>query len=163
MAPAKKFSIRVGGSEAVVSASVAGNQVHVEGTENPFTVDRVSDGCYLVSDGQRTWTVFVAGPPESRSVFVDGIAGELEVLSERAPRKRPRAAHAELTASPMHATVLQVLVEVGQSVRQGQVVLKLEAMKMEMPIRAPRNGVVKALHCRAGELVQPGVALIDIA
>jgi len=38
----------------------------------------------------------------------------------------------------------------------------LEAMKMELPIRAPREGRVKALHCRPGELVQPGTALVDL-
>jgi biotin carboxyl carrier protein len=32
---------------------------------------------------------------------------------------------------------------------------------MELPIRAPRAGVVRAVHCREGELVQPGQVLID--
>ena len=38
----------------------------------------------------------------------------------------------------------------------------LEAMKMELAVRAPRDGVVTAVHCRAGELVQPGVTLVEI-
>jgi biotin carboxyl carrier protein len=40
--------------------------------------------------------------------------------------------------------------------------LVLEAMKMELPVRTPRAGVVQAVHCAQGELVQPGVALIDL-
>jgi biotin carboxyl carrier protein len=36
-------------------------------------------------------------------------------------------------------------------------------MKMELPIRAPRDGVIAAVHCKRGELVQPGVALVDFA
>jgi biotin carboxyl carrier protein len=38
----------------------------------------------------------------------------------------------------------------------------LEAMKMELPIRAARAGRVKALACREGELVQPGVPLVEM-
>ena len=42
------------------------------------------------------------------------------------------------------------------------VLIALEAMKMELPIRAPRDGVVKAVHCQPGELVQPGQVLLDL-
>ena len=64
--------------------------------------------------------------------------------------------------APMPATVVKVLVEPGQAVAEGDTVLVLEAMKMELPIRAPRAGVVKAVHCAQGELVQPGVALVEL-
>jgi 3-methylcrotonyl-CoA carboxylase alpha subunit len=58
--------------------------------------------------------------------------------------------------------VLSVVAQVGQAVRAGDTVLMLEAMKMELPVRAPRDGVVTAIHCRAGELVQPGAVLVDM-
>jgi biotin carboxyl carrier protein len=161
--PAKRFSVRVAGDDSARIATVVGDTVQVEGSDAAFTVVRSADGCYLVSDGARTWTVFVAGPADARQVFVDGVTAELEVSSDRTPRKRPRASHGDVTAAPMPATVLQILVDVGQVVSQGDVVLKLEAMKMEMPIRAPRSGTVAAIHCRAGELVQPGISLVDIA
>jgi biotin carboxyl carrier protein len=38
----------------------------------------------------------------------------------------------------------------------------LEAMKMELPIKAPRDGIVKAIACRPGELVQPAVPLLEL-
>jgi urea carboxylase len=38
----------------------------------------------------------------------------------------------------------------------------LEAMKMELPIKAPRDGRVTAVHCKPGELVQPGVPLLEL-
>ena len=62
----------------------------------------------------------------------------------------------------MPATVLSVLASVGQTVKPGDTLLMLEAMKMELPVRAPREGVVTAIHCREGELVQPGVMLVDV-
>ena len=49
-----------------------------------------------------------------------------------------------------------------QVVAQGDLLLMLEAMKMEMPIRAPRDGRVKTIACQRGELVQPGIALVEL-
>jgi len=37
----------------------------------------------------------------------------------------------------------------------------LEAMKMELPLRAPQDGTIAAVHCSEGQLVQPGIVLID--
>ena len=47
-------------------------------------------------------------------------------------------------------------------VHDGDVLIALEAMKMELPIRAPRDGVVRAVHCREGELVQPDQVLLEL-
>jgi biotin carboxyl carrier protein len=65
-------------------------------------------------------------------------------------------------AAPMPATVVRVLVEPGAKVARGDTLIVLEAMKMELPIRAPREGVVQAVHCSVGELVQPGITLLDL-
>jgi biotin carboxyl carrier protein len=46
-------------------------------------------------------------------------------------------------------------------VKAGDVLIVLEAMKMELPLRSPRDGVIKSVRCKKGELVQPGVALLD--
>ena len=65
-------------------------------------------------------------------------------------------------AAPMPATVTAVNVTPGQQVETGDVLVVLEAMKMELPIRAPRDGRVKAVACKPGELVQPGVPLVEL-
>jgi len=62
----------------------------------------------------------------------------------------------------MPATVVRILVAPGQAVVSGAPLIILEAMKMEMPLRAPHDAVVGALRCSEGELVQPGVPLIDL-
>jgi len=51
---------------------------------------------------------------------------------------------------------------VGDRVQAGQVVLVLEAMKMESELKAPRDGTVKAVHCAPGDSVNPGVPLVVI-
>jgi propionyl-CoA carboxylase alpha chain len=61
--------------------------------------------------------------------------------------------------APMPGTVTRVLVEAGQAVRQGDLVLVLEAMKMEHPVHAPGAGVVEALPVSTGQQVDGGSVL----
>ena len=65
-------------------------------------------------------------------------------------------------AAPMPATVVSVNVDPGQQVKRGDVLITLEAMKMELAIRAPRDGTVRRVACQRGELVQPGVQLLEL-
>ena len=125
-----------------------------------MTVTPIGAGLYRVSDGEKHWTVAVAGPAENQWVWVNGQVARLDPPASTT-RGRGRTAQQQLT-SPMPATVVKVLVEPGQRVAKGDTLLMLEAMKMELPVRAPRDGVVSGVHCKAGELVQPDVQLIDL-
>lgn len=95
-------------------------------------------------------------------VFIDGRTYVIE------PESRDAADHLHTTddrmalSAPMPATVVAIEVTAGQEVAAGDLLVMLEAMKMELPIRAPRGGRVKALACREGELVQPGVPLVEM-
>lgn len=80
--------------------------------------------------------------------------------STRAARRK---SHGESgVMAPMPATVVAIKTAVGETVDEGDAVIVLEAMKMELPIKAPRTGVVKAIHCAKGDLVQPGISLLEI-
>jgi biotin carboxyl carrier protein len=116
---------------------------------------KVTDGersriAYAVVDGARTW-VFLEG-----RTFVVGGTGDDEV--------RPGGHDDARTAlaAPMPATVVDVQVAAGDAVTRGDVLITLEAMKMELPIRAPRDARVRSVGCRAGDLVQPGVPLVEL-
>jgi biotin carboxyl carrier protein len=124
-----------------------------------YTVTHDGQGSLRIASDRMTtaWTV-AAG--DVRWVFVDGRVYE---LAEARPRERARGGghHGSLTA-PMPATVLRVLVKVGDAVKRGDSLVILEAMKMELPVRAGAAGAIRAVHCREGELVQPGLTLIEI-
>jgi glutaconyl-CoA decarboxylase len=84
-----------------------------------------------------------------------------------APTPAPASAPAPVpggntVASPLPGTVLRVNVAVGQTVKAGDVLLVLEAMKMENDITAPAEGVVSAIHVANGATVQTGDALISL-
>jgi 3-methylcrotonyl-CoA carboxylase alpha subunit len=68
---------------------------------------------------------------------------------------------ASLTA-PMPGTVARVLVGEGESVREGQTLLVLEAMKMEQPVKAPHAGMVVSLPFSEGALVPGGAVLAEV-
>lgn len=94
-------------------------------------------------------------------IFLDGrvsVVGDVRPpsSSDRAPIDQ-----ASLSA-PMPATVAAINVAAGQTVATGDVMIVLEAMKMELPIVAPHAARVKAVLCQRGELVQPGVPLVEI-
>jgi biotin carboxyl carrier protein len=58
--------------------------------------------------------------------------------------------------------VVAVNVNAGQTVTRGDVLVTLEAMKMELAVKAPRDAVVRRIACRPGELVQSGVPLVEL-
>lgn len=62
--------------------------------------------------------------------------------------------------SPMSGTVKSVLVQAGDSVEEGQALMLLDAMKMEVPVSAPIAGVVKSVAANEGQSVQEGQILL---
>lgn len=153
------MSVEVRHGERTFTAAVQAGSVRV--ADATFAVEPIGDGLYRVSDGTRRWLVAAAGPPDNRWIWVQGRAAQLEIQREVRSRPRTRSSSEQL-AAPMPATVQRLLVEPGARVTKGETVLILEAMKMELPIRAPRDGLIRAIHCQPGELVQPGVNLLDL-
>jgi len=129
---------------------------------NGRSVERIQRGVYRVRDahGQRH-IVYVAGSAGDWWAFSNGMVFH-EVAGQRSPSKHPRGAGPQSLFAPMPATVIKVLVQPGSTISKGAVAVVLEAMKMELPVRAPSDGVVAAVHCREGELVQAGTALVDL-
>ena len=117
-------------------------------------------GELIVRDGDRLTRVFAIAAGGTAWIFHDGVTYELSEQRSGAPRASGAAG--SLTA-PMPATVVEVKVKAGDRVQRGDILIVLEAMKMELPVRAPADGRVTAVHCEAGQLVQPDTSLIEIA
>jgi biotin carboxyl carrier protein len=127
-------------------------------------VVRIGNGFFRVEIDRRAEMVFVAGPPANRWAFWNGLVyrGTRIELTTSARLRTRREAHQELTA-PMPAIVLKVLAAPGHQVKKGDTLIILEAMKMELPLRAPADATVVAIGCREGELVQPDAVLVELA
>ena len=66
-------------------------------------------------------------------------------------------------AAPMPGTILSVNVTAGQKVTSGQVLVVLEAMKMENEIKAPKDATVTSVAVAKGETVDTGATLVTLA
>ncbi|MEV6856560.1 biotin carboxylase N-terminal domain-containing protein [Streptomyces microflavus] len=80
----------------------------------------------------------------------------------RAAKKAGSAASGDSLASPMQGTIVKVAVEEGQEVKEGDLVVVLEAMKMEQPLNAHRSGTVKGLTAEVGGSVSSGALICEI-
>jgi acetyl-CoA/propionyl-CoA carboxylase biotin carboxyl carrier protein len=76
--------------------------------------------------------------------------------------KSGSAASGDAVTAPMQGTIVKIAVEEGQQVAEGDLVLVLEAMKMEQPITAHKAGTVTALSASPGETVNSGTVLCEL-
>jgi biotin carboxyl carrier protein len=114
-------------------------------------VDGQNHIAHTAADGQRRW------------VQLDGQAPVmLEVAkSETSRRGRSSAGEARLNAQ-MPGQVVDVVVAVGDAVTDGQTLMMLEAMKMEIRVSAPYAGIVQQVHVAKGDVVERDQLLIEI-
>ncbi|MEU4347595.1 biotin carboxylase N-terminal domain-containing protein [Streptomyces sp. NPDC023838] len=80
----------------------------------------------------------------------------------RATKKAGSAASGDSLASPMQGTIVKVAVEEGQEVKEGDLVVVLEAMKMEQPLNAHRSGTIRDLAAAVGASVTSGATICEI-
>jgi biotin carboxyl carrier protein len=126
-------------------------------------ITRIGEGAYRVQVDGRTQIIYVAGPPDDRWVGWNGHVYRGDVRAPAASaRKGERASARQTLCAPMPATVIKVLAQPGDAVKKGDVVVLLEAMKMELPIRAPADATVTSVLCREGELVQADRILAEL-
>jgi acetyl-CoA/propionyl-CoA carboxylase biotin carboxyl carrier protein len=122
----------------------------------------------------------VAGDTEPRERMVVEVGGKrLEVVvpagfgigTAAKPKKAPKrakgggasaSAGGDGLVSPMQGTIVKVAVEDGQRVEAGELVVVLEAMKMEQPLTAHKSGTVTALNAEVGRTVTAGALICEL-
>lgn len=159
-----KFSFEQNSQALAVELTPAGKAYRV--TIGDKTVDveilQSKDGKLdLLVDGKHV-TAYISSDNAKRWVTVNG---QTSVLTKSSgARKRGGGQHhtaGELTA-PMPGQVRAVNVGEGDEVLKGQTLLLLEAMKMEIRVQAPRDGLVKKLFVKQGQTVERDQVLIEV-
>ncbi|MFH9953030.1 acetyl/propionyl/methylcrotonyl-CoA carboxylase subunit alpha [Streptomyces roseolus] len=80
----------------------------------------------------------------------------------RAAKKSGPTASGDTLASPMQGTIVKIAVEEGQEVKEGDLIVVLEAMKMEQPLNAHKSGTVTGLNAEVGASVTSGAGICEI-
>jgi acetyl-CoA/propionyl-CoA carboxylase biotin carboxyl carrier protein len=121
-----------------------------------------------------------AAPPEDRDTIVVEVAGKrIEVSlpalaspaaptattrkpSPRRPRDSSPTPSGDALTSPMQGTIVKLAVTEGQQVAEGDLIVVLEAMKMEQPLAAHKAGTVTALSATVGDVLTPGTVICEL-
>jgi len=114
-------------------------EVTVEGKRTRVAIVRAGEGAWIAWNGR----VRYLGP-------------------ERASAAAPGIVDREVRA-PMTGRVVKVSVKPGTAVRVNEVLVVLEAMKMEYRLVAPRDGAVESVGCKEGDRVDLGIVLVTLA
>jgi 3-methylcrotonyl-CoA carboxylase alpha subunit len=119
------------------------------------------DGFEMVLDNGSRFKAAVGTPSRDGDSMI--ISNGLEAIGSMAGKKMKKAgAQAGGLTSPMPGKIFKVIKEAGSEVKKGEAILILEAMKMEHSIRSDKDGVVKKINFKVGELVQGGVTLAEV-
>jgi acetyl-CoA/propionyl-CoA carboxylase biotin carboxyl carrier protein len=100
--------------------------------------------------------------PEGISLGAGGGSAAKKAAPKRATKKAGGGATGDSLAAPMQGTIVKIAVEEGQEVAAGDLIVVLEAMKMEQPLNAHKAGVITALTAEVGATVPTGTVLCEI-
>ncbi|MBV9559941.1 MAG: acetyl/propionyl/methylcrotonyl-CoA carboxylase subunit alpha [Bradyrhizobium sp.] len=114
-----------------------------------LTLDGVKSRIFAVIEGHELYLRTSNGRFELH--WVDPFGGDDEELVGE-----------DKIAAPLPGTVVAILAEEGAKLDKGAAILTLEVMKMEQTLRAPFAGVLKAIKCKVGDIVQEGVELAEV-
>ena len=125
---------------------------------------------YVATINGKKYEVEVEKLEAYKSLDRNGVAAPAApVLPASAPVQRPPApapaaapAGATTVEAPMPGKILNIKVSEGQAVKFGEVVVIMEAMKMETEIVAPADGTVSKILVKAGDSVDTGAALVAL-
>ncbi len=112
---------------------------------------------YNIKVNGKTYEVKVMGITEVEPVEVKTVKGEVAskpAAIEAKPQAKPASGNGTSIVSPMQGTILDIKVKVGDSVKAGQTVAILEAMKLENEIKANCDGTVTEIKVSKGQSVQ---------
>ena len=156
----RRLDLRHGSAPLALTSHRKGRRLEVDAGGRRFEADVTREGRWfrVESDGRVTRCAVARGP---RGIWVS-CEGRSYLLEEERPESAAGGARPstdELRA-PMTGRVIQVAAAPGASVREGDLLVTIEAMKMEFKLVAPETGVIAEVRCEAGARVELGDLLV---
>lgn len=159
-----KFQYEFAGKSYPVRIKKDGDAFKIGVGEEEFDVrpKEIKPGFFLLNINGKSTKVSIASEGSQRHIF---FAGHVYKFT-RSEGRRKKAGDLEMLspeiASPISGKVVKVAVADGAEVEKGQVLLTIEAMKMEYQIKAPYAGTVEKVNFKEGDQVDIGVVLVNM-
>ncbi|MBG0786639.1 MAG: acetyl-CoA carboxylase biotin carboxyl carrier protein subunit [Anaerolineaceae bacterium] len=158
------YSVLIGQKEYQINitpekSTVNGKQLDVE------LVSLNNNGLHLLKQGDQALEIYLSESKKGILAVQVGrqtLEAKVENFQQRIRRGTAKTTDGDLNA-PMPGVVIDVLVEQGQDVSQGDTLVLLESMKMQMQMRSPVAGHVNRIAVDAGQEVEKGALLISIS
>jgi len=135
----------------------SGQEINIDLERGKTLIVRYVTTSDVHEDGTRTVFFELNGEPRPIRVV------DRSQVAKRPPKRKAESGNAAHVAAPMPGTIVTVPVHLGQSMHRGDVLLTLEAMKMETTVRAERDGVISEILVLTGQQVDAKDLLITFA
>lgn len=128
--------------------------VTYDNNEYTISADEVSPGQLKLQLGDRLIKAVISEKQDSKFVFIDGEVFQVARV-ELTGKKKAEKKEGDLN-SPISGTIVSIKVKPGDAVIKGDVLMVIEAMKMEYLIRAPVNGVIEKIYFKEKDQIEIG-------
>jgi biotin carboxyl carrier protein len=144
--------------------------ITVNGTDFQWDINKVSDGYFHIlyqNKGYRAEIVKTDIASKTITLKINGrnysveLKDKFDLLLEKMGMNKTAAHKVNSIKAPMPGLIIDLKIKAGDTVRQGDPLLILEAMKMENIIKSPVDGVIKHLKVKKGDNVEKGQVLIE--
>ena len=155
----KNIIVNVGGFDFSFSPSDIETIDVLDLREESFTIlnQQTTIKGQVLASKDRDYTVEINGER-----FQVQIKSELDLILDNMGLNKPKLSKIKSIKAPMPGLVIEINVEVGQTVHENEKILILEAMKMENVIKIPHEAVIKKINISKGQAVDKGQILIEL-
>ena len=133
------------------AVSVEANKFHILHQNKPFQAEIVQSHF-----NQKSYSIKV-----NNNTYEVVISNSLEQLISEMGFEKGKSKHINSIKAPMPGLILEISVEVGQTVKENDNLIILSAMKMENSFLSPRDGVIKSIAVKVGDAVDKGQLMIE--
>lgn len=132
-----------------------------DNTEYTVEADEIKPGYLKIKIGDRVIKCVITEGAKDKFVFVDGDVFKVKNVELTGVKKTERKEEGDLS-SPISGKVVSIKVKNGASVKKGDVLMVIEAMKMEYLIRAPYDGKIKKVNFKEKDQIEIGQNTVEL-
>ena len=159
-----QYKFRINGNDYNVEInSVNGDSAVVTVNGIQYSVESGVASCTAAAAAAQAPVQAPAAPQPAPAVQPAAQAAPVQAAEPAKPAPAPASGNGKPVTAPLPGVIIEISVKVGDTVKQGQQVAVLEAMKMENVIEATHDGTVTAINASKGDSVLEGAPIVTIA